>query len=120
MQKIFWWLKENAKINIFNSLKVKNLAWELWNNMLKYWFKIPEQNSIWNTPEELEKTTIYYNGISKNSDTIKALKTFFNWEFIETELPKYSKRRRKYRNSYMKRLCMNRRNFKILKIKKWI
>ncbi len=82
---------ENAKINIFNSLKVKNLAWELWNNMLKYWFKIPEQNSIWNTPEELEKTTIYYNGISKNSDTIKALKTFFNWEFIETELPKYSK-----------------------------
>ena len=59
--------------------------------MLKYWFKIPEQNSIWNTPEELEKTTIYYNGISKNSDTIKALKTFFNWEVIETELPKYSK-----------------------------
>ncbi len=82
---------ENAKVNIFNSLKIRNLAWELSNNMLKYGFKIPSQNSIWNTDLEYEKTTIYYNWISKNSDTIKAIKTFFTWSIIEVEIPKYSK-----------------------------
>jgi len=86
-----WIEVEDVKINIFNSLKVNNLALPLWNSIKKYWFKIPEQNSVWNTDMEYEKTVIYYNNISKNSDTIKALKTFFNWEFIKTEFPKYSK-----------------------------
>jgi len=83
--------KENANINIFNSLKVNNLALPLANGFKKYGFIIPEHNSIWNTWIEYEKTTIYYNSISKNSDTIKALKTFFDWEFIEINEPKYSK-----------------------------
>ncbi|MDD3793658.1 MAG: LCP family protein [Candidatus Gracilibacteria bacterium] len=83
--------REKADINIFNSLKVNNLALPLANDFKKYGFIIPDENSIGNTGVEYEKTTIYYNNISKNSDTIKALKTFFNGEFIETQLPKYSK-----------------------------
>lgn len=85
-----WIEKENSKINIFNSIKIWSLASELWNNIKKYWFIIPEQKSIWNTTDIHEKTVIYYNNISKNSDTIKALKTFFEWDFIEIEAPKYS------------------------------
>ncbi|MDD2907215.1 MAG: LCP family protein [Candidatus Gracilibacteria bacterium] len=82
--------KENAKINIFNSTKVGRIASELGNNIQKYGFIIPEQNSVGNTIDIYEKTVIYYNNVSKNSDTINALKTFFNGEFIEIETPKYS------------------------------
>ncbi|MDD3144544.1 MAG: LCP family protein [Candidatus Gracilibacteria bacterium] len=82
--------KENAKINIFNSIKVGSLASELGNNIKKYGFIIPEQKSIGNTTDIYEKTVIYYNNISENSDTIRALKTFFNGEFIKIEVPKYS------------------------------
>lgn len=82
--------REKAEVNIFNSLKVNNLALPLANDFKKYGFIIPSENSIWNTWVEYEKTKIYYNNISKNSDTIKALKTFFNWEFTELESPKYS------------------------------
>ena len=33
---------------------------------------------------------IYYNWIDENTDTIKALKEFFKWEFIKISEPKYS------------------------------
>lgn len=86
--KIF---EENYKINIFNSIKVNNLAWILSNNVVKYWFNIPSINSIWNTTQLYPKSIIYYNNIDENSETIKILKTFFKWDFIETKYPKYSK-----------------------------
>lgn len=81
---------EKYKINIFNSLKVNHLAWELSNNVIKYWFNIPEKDSIWNTTSIYDKSVIYYNNIEENSATIRVLKKFFDWEFIKTDLPKYS------------------------------
>lgn len=82
---------ENYKLNIFNSLKVNNLAGILSNDIVRYWFNIPQYNSIGNTPTVYEKSTIYYNNISDDSETIMYLKKFFKWEFIKTEIPKYSK-----------------------------
>ncbi len=81
---------ENAKLNIFNSTKQSNLAWNLSEDIKKYGFKFPDTNYIWNANEVYEKSVIYYNNLEENSDTIQWLKNFFNWEFIETEFPKYS------------------------------
>jgi len=85
--------KENASINIFNSVKVNHLAWELSNNVKKYWFNIPEKNSIWNTPKTYKNSVIYFNNLSEDSETIKLMKQFFVWEYIKLEWPKYSKER---------------------------
>lgn len=104
--------KDDAKINIFNSLKKNNLAYPLANEIKKFWFKIPSENSIWNTWIEYETSTIYYNNISKESDTIKALKTFFNWEFIELETPKYSKDAAKIEIVIWKDYLINKEIFK--------
>jgi hypothetical protein len=78
-------------VNIFNSTRVPNLAWALSNDIIRYGFNIPKYNSIWNTPQVYEKSVIYYNNIDEKSETIKLLKTFFDWEFIKTDAPKYSK-----------------------------
>jgi hypothetical protein len=80
--------KESLKINILNSLKINNLASALSNDIIRYGFNI---TSLWNTDTELEKTVIYYNNINKESETLQALKLFFDWEIIETEGPVYSK-----------------------------
>lgn len=84
-------ITENYEINIFNSVRVNNLAWALFNRIKRYGFNIPTNNSIWNTQQVYEKSVIYYNNISEDSITLKELKTFFQWEFIRTETPKYSK-----------------------------
>lgn len=83
--------EENYKINIFNSLKINNLAWALSNDIVRYWFNIPIFNSIWNTPLSYPKSTIYYNNISEDSKTLELLKNLINAEFIKTDFPKYSK-----------------------------
>ena len=85
-----WVFIEDYKINIFNGAKVRNLASKLSNDIIKYWFNIPEKNSIGNADKNYEKSVIYYNNISENSDTIKALKKFFSWEFIKTKTPMFS------------------------------
>jgi len=59
------------------------LASEIADNFKKYWFNIPRKNSIWNTWKAFKKSTIYYNNINKNSETLKALKIFFKWELVE-------------------------------------
>lgn len=82
---------ENYEINIFNSLRINNLAWLLSNDIVKYWFNIPEINSIWNTTEKYEKSVIYYNNIPDDSKTIQMLKRFFKWEFKKIDTPIYSK-----------------------------
>jgi len=71
------------KINVLNSLKINFLASEIADNFKKYWFNIPRKNSIWNTWKAFKKSTIYYNNIDKNSETLKALRKFFKWEFLE-------------------------------------
>lgn len=83
--------KEKYKINIFNSLKINHLAWKISNNIVRYWFYIPQRNSIWNTKEIYKNSIIYYNNINKNSTTLKVLKIFFKWELKETKFPIYSK-----------------------------
>ncbi len=83
--------KENHEINIFNSLKVNNLAWALSNNVIRYGFNVPEKNSIWNTDKKFSKSIIYYNNIDENSETMKVLKRLFSWSFIKTNTPIYSK-----------------------------
>ncbi len=82
---------ENHEINVFNSLKVNHLAWILSNDIVPYGFNIPKYNSIWNTPIVYPNSIIYYNNIDEDSETIKYLKEFFKWEFIKTQVPKYSK-----------------------------
>ncbi len=80
-----WVYTENYKINIFNWVKVSNVAWKLSNDIVKYWFNVPDKNSIWNADKIYEKSIIYYNNIDENSQTIQALKTLFDWEFKKTE-----------------------------------
>lgn len=82
---------ENYPVNVFNSLNKNHLAWILSNEIVRYWFNIPKYNSIWNTPTVYTNSTIYYNNISEDSETIKYLKEFFKWEFIKTQVPRYSK-----------------------------
>ena len=81
---------EEYKINIFNSLKINHLAWALSNDIVRYWFNIPSKDSIWNTSQAYDKSVIYYNNIDSDSKILRTLKNFFNWEFKEINLPKYS------------------------------
>ena len=83
--------KENYKINIFNSLKVNHLAGWLSNEIIRYWFNIPLNNSIWNTKQIYKKSIIFFNWIDENSTTIQLLKKFANVDFVKTDYPKYSK-----------------------------
>ncbi len=82
--------EEKYKINIFNSTKRNWLAYKMSYNIKRYWFYIPKENYAGNTEKPYEKSVIYYNNVDKNSDTIKWLKEFFDWDFIETEEPMYS------------------------------
>lgn len=86
--------EENYEINIFNWSSI-TWAWNFVNNMKRYWFKFTEKNPVWNAPEKYEKSIIYYNWISKDSDTINALKKLFKWEFVRLEEPKYSTQKAK-------------------------
>lgn len=81
---------ENYQINIFNWVKIRNLASQLSNDIIKYWFNIPEKDSIWNADKIYEKSIIYYNNIDENSDTLKILNKFFDWKIIKTETPMFS------------------------------
>lgn len=81
--------KENLEINIFNWAWWTWIAWSFVNELRKYWFQITRAN-IFNAPEKVEKSIIYYNGISEtDSDSINALKNLFTWEVIKTAEPKY-------------------------------
>lgn len=84
-----WIETEWLKINLINSLKINNLAYTLSNDIIRYWFNVTK---LWNTgaDTEYETTKIYYNNVPENSETIEALKLFFEWDFIETESPRYS------------------------------
>jgi len=83
--------EENYKINILNSTWEPWLALNLSYSMKRFGFLMPDSNFLWNTNELYPKSVIYYNNIDPNSDTIKAIKEFYNWELIEIDYPKYSK-----------------------------
>lgn len=83
---------QNDTINIFNSTKVSGLA-TLWGNFLtKYWFAIPEKDSVWNTSwVKYDKSIIFYNNLAEDSKTLEALKLFYlQTEFKKVEKPMYS------------------------------
>jgi hypothetical protein len=83
---------QSDKINIFNSTKVSGLA-TLWGNFLtKYWFTIPERDSVWNTSwVKYDKSIILYNNLAEDSKTLESLKLFFlQTEFKKVEKPMYS------------------------------
>ena len=83
---------ENHEINVFNSLKINFLASEIADNIKKYWFNVPEKNSIGNTKKVYEKSIVYYNNIEEDSKTLKSLKQFLpGLEFKKVENSIYSK-----------------------------
>ena len=81
---------ENFFINVFNSTKIDNLASTYTNSIIRYGFTLPIKNSIWNTAQNYETSIIYYNNISPDSTTLKILKWFFPWKYIQTIEPLYS------------------------------
>lgn len=83
---------DKQEINIFNSLPIANQALYLANDLQQFWFNIPEKNSIWNTDWVLyEQTTILYNNLLKDTETLEALKLFIKWKYEEVQAPRYSK-----------------------------
>ncbi len=83
--------KENFLINIFNSTKTPNLAKDISDSLVKFGLNLPTYNAIWNTKWELYKeTTIIYNNIEQNSETLRALQSFLNVPLQKVEKPLYS------------------------------
>lgn len=86
---------ENLKINVFNATKVWGLANEIADSLKKYWFNIPDKNSVGNTSgEKYTKSKILYTTGSGwvKPETVEALELFIFWWSQKVEkLPKYSK-----------------------------
>ncbi|NUJ97757.1 LCP family protein [Candidatus Gracilibacteria bacterium] len=83
--------KEDYLITIFNSTKTPNLAKDIATSLTKFGFNLPSYNAIGNTKGELyEETTILYNNIDKNSETLRALEYFLNVPLQKVEKPLYS------------------------------
>ena len=75
--------KEKIKINIFNSTKIRWIAWDLATIFTRYGLNIPKLHSIWNIRDkQYLKTTIFYNSDIKNSTTLKFIKESM-WNEIE-------------------------------------
>ncbi len=87
--------KENLKINVFNATKKSSIALNFANNLKKYWFNIPDKNSLWNIKDEkFEKSKILYKTWSWETkpETVEALELFIFWWSQKVDvLPKYSK-----------------------------
>jgi LCP family protein required for cell wall assembly len=83
---------DKHEVNVFNATKSWWLATHYANSLLKYWFNIPEVNSVWNARDKsYPKTVIYYNNIDKDDKTLEALWLFIFWEQVEIMQPQYSK-----------------------------
>lgn len=83
--------KENIEINVYNWTRIWWLAYKYANRLTRYWFNIPEENSIWNARDQVYKnSTIYYSWIPENSKTLEALWLFIFWEQIKLEKAKFS------------------------------
>lgn len=84
--------QDNIQINIFNGTPKLGLAYKFANKLIRYGFNIPEKDSIWNARDaKYSKSTIFYNNIDENDETLNALKLFFFTNWIKTETPKFSK-----------------------------
>jgi len=78
-------------INVFNATRVPGLATKIADNLGRFWFYIPAQNSVGNIrDQEFEKSILYYNSMIKDSSTIKNLKDFLDIRMEEVEFPLFS------------------------------
>lgn len=90
--------KEKVEINFINTTRVPWLANKFANNLKKYWFNIPEKDSILSSKENLLKTNIYYvwddkskTWLDPQSKTLEALWQFIFIDPISELSQKYSK-----------------------------
>ena len=86
--------KEKLQINIFNSTKIRGIAWDIAIELKKYGFEVPDKDSIWNARDKVyNKSVIIYEGSKKDSATLSFLKDVLGIELVERELytPVYSK-----------------------------
>jgi LCP family protein required for cell wall assembly len=89
---------EKTEINFVNSTKVSGLANKFAVEFKKYWFNVPDKDSIISTKDRTDKTKVYYLWNEKNklwldpqSKTLEAISQFlFSDQTPENEL-KYSK-----------------------------
>ncbi len=82
--------KENYKINIYNSTKVRWIAWDLATKLTRYWLNIPKYRGIWNIRDKQHlQTTIYYNKKIKGSYTLDFLKKILGDNVVlqQVEIP---------------------------------
>ncbi|NDK07676.1 hypothetical protein EOM39_00345 [Candidatus Gracilibacteria bacterium] len=83
---------DKQEINIFNSQPVANQALYLANDLQQFGFNIPAKDSVGNTAgENYELTTILYNNLGKDTETLDALKLFVKGKYQEVKTPRYSK-----------------------------
>ena len=87
---------ENMQINVFNSTKASWLANEIATSLKKYWFNIPDKNSVWNTSWDVyPKSKILYTTTwtwETKPETVEALELFIFWGSEKVDIiPKYSK-----------------------------
>ncbi len=79
------------EINVFNATKTPGLATQTAENIGRFWFNIPAQDSVWNIrDQEFKESVLYYNSIDKNSSTLRNLKEFLNIRMEEVEFPLFS------------------------------
>jgi len=90
MSEIF---QEKYEINIVNTTKISWLANKIAIMFKKYWFNIPEKNSIVSTKDRLTKSSINYiwdktnkTWVNPQSKTLEAL-----WQFIFSEQKQINK-----------------------------
>ena len=78
-------------INVFNSTKIPGLATNIADNLGRFWFNIPAQDSVGNIRDkEFKKSVLYYNSIEKDSTTLKNIKDFLDIRMEEVEFPLFS------------------------------
>lgn len=85
--------KEKVQINIFNATKNRWIAWDLAVELKRYWFEVPDKNSIWNARDKIYNTSIMiYDDSIKDSYTLDFLKSILWLQSIqrETYSPVYS------------------------------
>lgn len=90
-------LLEKHEINFINATKVSWLAGKFANMFKKYWFNIPDKDSIFSTKDLQEKSKIYYIWnentklwVNPGSKTLEAISQFLISEQLPILHPKYS------------------------------
>ncbi len=89
---------EKAEIHLVNSTKISWLANKFATNLKKYWFDVPEKDSISSIKEKTPKTKVLYlhndqtwYGLDSNSKTLEALAQFLLVDPIKEQELEYSK-----------------------------